>query len=162
MDPVIRDLLLAPAMRLDRFDCSFSMVTRRPCQLVAQQRLPHVDVARDDRVALLHYLCDEGFGGTAFFRQDETGLEQVGPEARARWLDAAREAAARLNGVHGYPGDGTPGYTRTGHVPARFNRLIAYRSFTLHSGIIDAPERLSDDPATGRLTTTFFADYAPT
>ncbi len=43
-------------------------------------------------------------------------------------------------------------FTRTGRVPARWNRMIFYDGGLLHSGDIVTPERLTSDPATGRLS----------
>lgn len=163
LDAPIRKALLGAEgpMKLDRFDCSFSMVTRAPETLTPLQRMPHIDIARSGRIAVLHYLCDARFGGTAFFRQLSTGLERVPPADRDRHLAARAAEAAALGPEHGYPGEDTPGYARTGFLPARFNRLVAYRSFTLHSGIIEDPAILSPDPAQGRLTANFFVDYIP-
>ncbi|MGD1925144.1 MAG: DUF6445 family protein [Paracoccaceae bacterium] len=155
----IRRQLLSNAMKLDRFDCSFSMVTRPPGDLTALQRVPHIDIASDKRIAVLHYLCGPTFGGTAFFRQDVTGFEQIGPEEREDYLAERARGLKTLGAAHRYPGQDTPGYSRTGFVEARFNRVIAYRSFTLHSGIIDNPGLLSNDPGKGRLTANFFLDY---
>jgi hypothetical protein len=160
MDGPIRARLFATPMRLDRFECSFSMVTQPPQDLATLQRVPHIDIARGSRVAILHYLCGPDFGGTAFFRQDATGLEQIGPDRRARYTAARAQDVDRLRETDSYPHAQTPGYTRTGYTEARFNRLVAYRSFTLHSGIVDPDAPLPDDPRRGRLTATFFVDYA--
>lgn len=159
MDEPIRRQLLKTSMQLDRFDCSFSLVTRAPEELTPLQRVPHIDVATETRVAILHYLSGSEFGGTAFFRQDATDLEQVRPGDRARYLEARARDLAKLSQDDQYPTDGTPGYTRTSFCEARFNRLLVYRSCTLHSGIIDNPDLLSTDPAKGRLTANFFVDY---
>ncbi|MGH9693519.1 MAG: DUF6445 family protein, partial [Bryobacteraceae bacterium] len=43
-------------------------------------------------------------------------------------------------------------FARTGTIPARWNRMIFYDGSLLHSGDIETPERLTNDPATGRLT----------
>ena len=161
MDGPIRRQLFHSPMRLDRFDCSFSLVTRKPDTLSALQRVPHIDIARETRIAILHYLCDASFGGTAFFRQEATGLEQICPEDRERYLAERAKGLNALTPEHTYPGEDTPGYTRTAFAEARFNRLVAYRSFTLHSGIIDNPEALSSDPSKGRLTANLFLDYVP-
>ena len=161
LDPVLRARLLPGPARLDRFECGFSLVTRAPGALAPAQRLPHVDVADPWRVAVLHYLCGPLFGGTAFFRQEATGLERVHPEDRARWAAARAAEMAALVPGGGYPGAATPGYVRTGAVEARMNRVAAYRSFVLHSGIVEAPEALSADPRRGRLTANLFLDYRP-
>jgi Family of unknown function (DUF6445) len=47
-------------------------------------------------------------------------------------------------------------FERIGAVPARFNRLILYSGDIFHTGDITAPERLSGDPRTGRLTLNGF------
>ena len=160
MDEPIKDTLLGPNTSLDTFSCSYSMVTRAPADLTAQQKVPHIDVANPLRIAVLQYLCAETFGGTAFFRQNATGLEQISPKTRAQYQSARRSELEHADGDISYPSAETHGYTRTGFVAARFNRLIAYRSCTLHSGIIDDPNALSDDPKTGRLTANFFVDYS--
>ena len=158
--PIRRQLLDAPA-QLDRFECSFSLVTQKPEDLTPLQRVPHIDVASDNRVAILHYVCRPEFGGTAFFRQISTGFEQVGSADRHRYLEARARDLADLSQISHYPADDTPGYLRTATFETGFNRLIAYRSFSLHSGIIDDPALLSPDPARGRLTANFFVDYKP-
>ncbi|WP_270934247.1 DUF6445 family protein [Falsiroseomonas oryzae] len=159
--PIVDKLLGGVAMRVVRFECSFSMVTLSPAELAPLQRVPHIDIARPDRVAIMHFLCGPPFGGTAFYRQVETGLEQVGPETRDRYIAARTAGLSKLRPADGYPGAELPGYVRTAAVAARFNRVLAYRSCTLHSGVIEDASLLSPDPATGRLVTTFFVDYAP-
>lgn len=161
LDGAIRDTLIPGPARLDRYICSFSMVTRRPTDLAQMQRVPHIDVANPNRIAVLHYLCDARFGGTAFFRQDATGFEQITPDNKARYFDARTADMAQLATENTYPDQETPGYTRTSRVNARFNRIVAYRSFTLHSGMIEHPDELSNDPRLGRLTANFFVDYEP-
>ena len=47
-------------------------------------------------------------------------------------------------------------FTRVGEVAARWNRIIFYDAYGLHSGDIGAPDRLTDDPLTGRLTLNGF------
>ncbi|MBO9621152.1 MAG: hypothetical protein J7500_00415 [Sphingomonas sp.] len=138
--------------------CAFSLVTLRPEQLHPLQTVPHVDIAEEDRFAVLHYLCDQPFGGTAFYRQDATGLEQV---KRADWpgYTAARDAALAAHGAHGYPNEATPGYTVTAQIPARMDRMLVYRSNTLHSGIIPADLPHPADPRSGRLTGNLFGIY---
>lgn len=161
LDDAIRSKLFSVPMQLDRFECSFSMVTQTPTDLAHVQRVPHIDIARENRVAILHYLCSSRFGGTAFFRQLETGLEQVGPANRMRYLKARSKDLAALRPDDNFPHDDTPGYVKTTHANVQFNRVIIYRSFSLHSGIISDPDLLSVDPRKGRLTANFFVDYAP-
>jgi Family of unknown function (DUF6445) len=138
--------------------CTFSLVTDEPATLHPLQTVPHVDIAEPDRFAVLHYLCDAPFGGTAFYRQDATGLEQVG---RRDWhrCQAARDAGLATMVPSGYPSPATPGYTRTAAVPAKMDRMLVYRSHSLHSGIIVPDLAHPADPHTGRLTGNLFAIY---
>lgn len=161
LDPLIGELFFSGrAMKLARFDCNFSLVTCPPERLHPRQKLPHVDVADGNRIALLHYLCPAHFGGTAFYRHLASGMEYVEAADREAWLAVMREAMA--GDLQGYPDDTTPGFTRIASFDARPNRLLAYRSHNLHSGVIAQPELLSEDPLQGRLTANFFLEYAPT
>ncbi|QZH74208.1 MAG: hypothetical protein JY451_10745 [Erythrobacter sp.] len=160
LDPLIGELFFpGRAMKLTRFDCNFSLVTYPPARLHPRQKLPHVDVADGDRIALLHYLCPAHFGGTAFYRHLASGMECVDLADREAWLAVIRETIA--GDLHGYPDDATPGFTRIASFSARPNRLLAYRSHNLHSGVIDRPDLLSEEPMVGRLTANFFLEYAP-
>ncbi|HMO67540.1 MAG TPA: DUF6445 family protein [Novosphingobium sp.] len=160
LDPAIRRELLPGPARLVRFDARFALVTRDPARLHPLQRLPHIDVADPWRIALVHFLCDASFGGTGFFRQSATGLEQVLPQDREGHVKARLTEVEQLPARSGYPGKDTPGYELIAGFAARFDRLLAYRAISLHSGLIDSPALLSPDPLRGRLTTTFFLDYA--
>lgn len=162
LDPLIKDVFFAGrSMKLARFDCNFSLVTYRLDQLQAQQKIPHIDIANENRIALLHYLCSEDFGGTAFYQQSATTLGQVGAEDRDVWGAARQEEMASLTPDAGYPDDSTPGYRRIASFAAKPDRLLAYRSNNLHSGVIDRPKLLNADPLKGRLTANFFVDYEP-
>jgi len=158
-DPIIKQHLVQPSAVLKSFSCNLSLVTLLPSQLQPQQKIPHIDRAGSHRIAILHYLCDENFGGTAFFRQEKTGLEQVDVKDRQTYANAQRANMAVLDDRHGYPNGKTSGYSQTATFEARFNRVLIYRSMSLHSGIINRPERLSADPKKGRLTGNFFLDY---
>jgi len=146
---------------LSGFDASFSIVTAAPAALHPLQRIPHIDTRDPRRIAILLYLGRGRMGGTAFFRQDSTGLEQVGPDRFDAYCAARRADLARLPRRSGYPGADTPGYTETAHFEARFNRLLVYRSCSLHSGVIPPDAELSADPRLGRLTVNIFVDFAP-
>lgn len=141
--------------------CTFSLVTEPPETLHPLQTVPHVDIAEPDRFAVLHFLCGEPFGGTAFFRQDATGLEQV---TRAEWpqFQAARDAGLAADSRRAYPSPDTTGYTRTAAIAAQMDRILVYRSNSLHSGIIVPGLPHPPDPVSGRLTGNLFAIYRTT
>jgi hypothetical protein len=144
---------------LAKADSSFSIVTAAPEALHPMQRIPHIDTRDPRRIAILCFLGRSIIGGTAFFRQESTGLEQVGPDRFDSYYVARRAELERLPPDAGYPGAGTPGYSETAHFEARFNRLLVYRSCSLHSGVIPSDARLSPDPRLGRLTLNIFLDF---
>ena len=156
--PLVERVFGLDRAALKGFDASFSMVTTPPEALHPMQRIPHIDTRDPRRLAILCYLGRGAMGGTAFFRQNSTGLEQVGPDRFDSYEAARRADLVRL--PPGYPGRDTPGYTETAHFEARFNRLLIYRSCSLHSGIIPPDARLSADPRLGRRTVNIFLDFA--
>lgn len=159
--PLIERVFGLARSSLSRLDSSFSIVTAAPEALHPMQRIPHIDTRDPRRIAILLYLGREAIGGTAFFRQDSTGLEQVGPESFEPYEAARRADLARLPPGGGYPGADMPGYSETAHFEARFNRMLVYRSCSIHSGTIPSDTPLSADPRVGRLTVNIFLDFAP-
>lgn len=142
-------------------DASFSIVTTPRQSLSIAQRLPHCDAHDRGRVAFVHYLDPaETTGGTAFFRHRSTGFEIV-DQARVPIFDGQLDAELR----HGRPlpadyvNDENRLFERIAMVPARYNRAVVYRSFSLHSGIIPSDASLAADPSTGRLTVTGFLAF---
>ncbi|MET1112191.1 MAG: DUF6445 family protein [Allosphingosinicella sp.] len=158
--PLIERVFGLKRAYLSGFEASFSIVTAPPAALHPMQRIPHIDTRDPRRIAILCYLGRGGLGGTAFFRQESTGLEQIGPDQFDSYHAARRADLARVPPGGGYPGAGTAGYSETAHFEARFNRLLIYRSCSLHSGIIPSDLNLSADPRFGRLTANLFVDFA--
>lgn len=137
----------------DLTEASFSMVTRRPEQLVAAQRTPHFDSANPRYLAVLHYLNHTAGSGTAFYRQRSTGIERVDDRNIGHFIDAARsdgqQAQGFINGSNAH-------YEQIGAVECVADRLVIYPGCLLHSGIIPENMAFSDDPRVGRLTTNIF------
>jgi hypothetical protein len=139
-------------------ECNFSLITTLPKDLMPIQRLPHFDSLEYGRLAALLFLDkSENAGGTAFYRQRSTGFETV---------DAGRYAqfGAALNGdvdrfglpEADYIGDDNPMYETIAMHEGRFNRMLVYRSATLHSGRLPKDFAFSPDPRKGRLTVNAF------
>ena len=154
----IRETFGLGPVRVDKADCAFSIVTLPPDQLVPAQRAPHVDSTDGYQFAILHYLCEPDFGGTAFYRHRATGFETITSERKDAYLAVRGEEGWSA----GYVEDGEPWFERTAEVDAAFNRVIVYRSNVLHSGRILTPHRLSADPRRGRLTANIFVKFCPT
>jgi len=125
-------------------------------QLQPRQRIPHYDFVIPGNLAVLHYLGRAPGGGTGFFRHDATGFELIDGDRRETYGDhVERELAEAGDRLDSFTGPSTPNYTLIDQVEARFNRLIVYRSASLHCALFDGAQ-LSDDPRAGRLTANSF------
>lgn len=159
LDPMMRRAFGLDRVKLAKAECSFSLVTLPADRLAPLQRIPHVDTTDPLQFALLHYLCDGGHGGTAFYRHRGTGFETLTPERQpayeaTRALELAAAPPAYIDGD-------SPQYERIAAFDAAFDRLIVYRSRTFHSGRIRPGQALSEDPRQGRLTANIFVNYRP-
>ena len=155
LEPVLRGVFA-----LDRgaalAEAALSLVTTPPETLTPIQRLPHFDTTDGKRLALLHYLCGPEHGGTAFYRHRTTGFETVSQDRLETYNAALRAEVARHGLPTGYVRGSGPIFEQTGAVAARFNRLVIYRSRTLHSGQIPENFSFSTNPRQGRLTVNIF------
>jgi hypothetical protein len=159
LSPTIERAFGLERVKLARAECSFSLVTLAPGQLAPLQRIPHADTADPLQFAILHYLCDERFGGTAFYRHRATGFETLSPNRIERYEAARQRELTEAMPAAGYIFGDTEHYEQTGAVAAAFDRLVVYRSRTLHSGLIAPDAPLSADPRRGRLTANIFVNY---
>ncbi|HBS31780.1 MAG TPA: hypothetical protein DEA40_08565 [Parvularcula sp.] len=150
---------IAGAFDCDAFrviEASFSMVTRAPAALSPQQRAPHFDSTDPQFIAVLHYLSAPGGGGTAFFRQLATGIEQVSDGNVDLFVRTATKLARAQRLDAGYVRPDDPHYEMLLAVPAVAGRTLIYQGSLLHSGLIPPSAALSADPRIGRLTGNFF------
>jgi hypothetical protein len=138
-----------------------SLVTTAPRELRPVQWQCHRDrlgpVPRDLRLAaMVAYLFqDPALGGTSFYRslQSEPETDRMIDDAGS--LDAA-EFAARYGLGAGYLSGSNRYFERLAQIPAAWNRMLFYNGDLFHSGDVAAPQRLSADPRTGRLTLNGF------
>lgn len=153
--------LIADSFALDPvppvLECFFSIVTTPPAALAPIQRLPHVDGLEPDRLAILIYLSGAEQGGTAFYRQRDTGFETV-DAARHPMFKAALERGIATHGLPdpAYIAGDTPLFEQVAAHQARANRALIYRSHLLHCADIPPGLVLPDNPATGRLSINSF------
>lgn len=148
------------ARRTERMYARLSMVNRKPEALQPWQWQPHVDqlqTAPGQCVAasVLYLFEDESLGGTSFYRPKRAAEDTLAMIEESANLSA--EDFSRKHGVTpGYMTESNAWYEKVASVPARWNRLIVYSGTVFHSGEIAHPEKLSDDPLTGRLTLNGF------
>lgn len=151
---------LFDARRLLQMSCRLSMVTLPPQALRPYQWLCHSDrfglaPAQSIQASVLYLFKDEGLGGTGFYKPARPAAEIAQLFGDANTL-SAEDFSDRYGIEPGYLLASNAWFTRTGGVPARWNRLIFYDGSLLHSGDILAPDRLSPDPKLGRLTFNAF------
>ena len=154
--PVLTDIF-GLGQGANMVECAFSIVTTPPSDLKPIQRLPHFDTTDPKRLALLHYLSPAETGGTAFYRHKATGFEIVPPD-RLDTYSKTIQAEVEADGappLEYFTGQSAR-FERIGHVEAKPNRMIIYRSYRLHSGDIPSDLPLHKDPQTGRLTLNTF------
>ena len=131
----------------------FSLVTTTPDKLSIVQCLPHFDSTDRKQIALLHYICPPGYGGTVFYRHRGTGYEHVDETRLANYTGSVEAELRELGGVPArYVNDSTPMFERIAGFEPVFNRVLIYRSMTLHSADIAEDFAFDPDPRTGRLT----------
>lgn len=159
IEPLIRQNFgVSEELALRKSECAFSLATTAPTELGPLQRTPHFDTSTPHLIAVLLYLCDEAHGGTGFYRHRATGVQQVTPANRDRYLDAYCAEQAERAPAPRYFDDSDAQFEFLGMMPARFNRLVVYRGSLLHSAVVN-PRRLSGDPRMGRLTVNSFFDF---
>lgn len=157
--PIVARTFGLSNVKLARAEFNFSLVTLPPDELKPLQRVPHADTTDPLQFAFLHYLCDPRFGGTAFYRHRATGFETLRPERLAAFEALRDGELAETAAEPGYIIGDTRHYERIAAADARFDRVIVYRSRTLHSGLIPPCIALPTDPRAGRLTANIFVNY---
>jgi hypothetical protein len=136
------------------------MVTLEPHALRPYQRMCHRDMAALDarhsiQASILYLFKDQSLGGTSFYEPVRPAEEiaEFFSDASTLPVDAFDR---KYPAQSGYMCGSNHYFNCVGTVPARWNRIIFYDGFVLHSGDILAPARLSDDPRSGRLTLNAF------
>ncbi|MEP6897521.1 MAG: DUF6445 family protein [Rhodanobacter sp.] len=151
---------LFDARRLMAMHSRLAMVTLRPdqlrpCQWICHNDNPSIDRSHSIQASVLYLFRDTQLGGTSFYEPARSIAE-----ARQLFADSmtlSNEAFTERYGIQpGYIHASNQHFTQVGSVPARWNRMIFYDGSLLHSGDIFAPEKLSADPRTGRLTLNGF------
>ena len=166
MQHALRDFFITHIRRL--FDarrvldmhCRYSMVTLPPQQLLPRQRLCHRDSVnvpppQSIQASVLYLFEDASLGGTSFYEPARSEQEVAVLFHEASTLSSAEFERKYAIGT-GYMTESNRWFRQIGSVPAKWNRLIFYDGSILHTGDIAAPEKLSDDPARGRLTLNGF------
>ncbi|MEM8815311.1 MAG: DUF6445 family protein [Pseudomonadota bacterium] len=135
-----------------------SMVATPPRKLLPAQRIPHFDMPKQSDLAVMHYLCDERHGGTSFYRHRSSGYEYIDEQRMPGYFKTLEDEAATqgLPEPPAYICGDTALFERVHSVAARWNRLLVYRTSSLHSGDIRPDYDFDMNPMTGRFTIASF------
>jgi hypothetical protein len=127
----------------------------RPYQWVCHRDSEGMDPQQSLQASVLYLFHAAELGGTSFYEPVLTPGETARLFHDASTL--SNEAFTLRYGLKpGYLCGSNRYFTRVGSVAPKWNRLIFYDGGSLHSGDIGAPEKLSDDPVSGRLTLNGF------
>jgi hypothetical protein len=144
------------ARRILRSYSRLAMVTMAPHELAPRQWIAHrdrFDVPPGQCIgaSVLYLFRDEALGGTSFFapRRPAAEIDRLVHESGTD----DRDAFARKSGVEpGYQTQTNYWFEKIATIPPKFNRMIFYDGALFHCADIRAPEKLTNDPSTGRLT----------
>ena len=160
LEQIVRESFNVPTAQLLIARSDLSLASFPQKQLHPLQCIPHFDTNTVKQFATLVYLSDPKLGGTGFYRHRSTGFEAVTEDRVSEYGNLLKqEGRVRGNVQQRYINGDSPLFERIASVEARYNRLVLYRSCLLHSGNIEQPESLTDDPRTGRLTSNAFICY---
>jgi hypothetical protein len=131
--------------------CNFCLITKPAAEVGVRQRIPHCDAPELSVIVVLHYLFEQPFGGTSFYRHRQTGFEMVTADRKPHYEHILADQLKRHAPTDYIEGD-SPLYECIAAYPAAYNRALIYRSASLHTANVGADFSYSADPARGRLT----------
>jgi Family of unknown function (DUF6445) len=138
-----------------------SLVTVPPEELEPRQWQCHRDrIAANPHdilfaASVLYLFRDPALGGTSFYRPRQPAAQTDCLVADSQTL-SAQDFSARYGLEPGYMAGSNVYFERIASVPAAWNRMIVYDGGLFHSADVERPERMSADPARGRLTLNGF------
>lgn len=149
------------ARRIERCYSRLSLATLQPPQLEPRQWIAHRDRLEPEpgkltAACVLYLFRDDALGGTAFF-VPKRPLQETRVLIHESGQLAPAEFTAKYGIPPGYMTAGNDWFEKTASVAPRFNRLVFYDGGAVfHTSDIGAPEKLTGDPRTGRLTLNGF------
>lgn len=160
LEPLIKQVFNIPADKdIRKSMCAMSLLTIPSELLGPLQRTPHFDSSTPHHIAALLYLCSTHHGGTAFYRHNATGIEQLTPNTVEPYLETYYDEINREKPSKEFFSVDNKFFTQTGYIEAKFNRLVLYKGSLLHSAYINPSKSIDSNPKTGRLTVNTFFDF---
>lgn len=134
----------------------YSIVLTPPSQLKMIQCLPHCDSVKTTDLACVHYLCGAHHGGTSLYRHKTTGYEYVDEERKDFYITTLNKEIDEKGVPQAYMNGSNHLFDQIGSYDASFNRIVMYRSTSLHSGNIAPDFAFEPHTRRGRLTLNTF------
>lgn len=148
------------ARRTERVHSRLAMVTLPPAQLQPRQWICHRDrmgLAANYCIgaSVLYLFKDSALGGTNFFVPKRPAAE-IDRLVHDSGELSAEKFSQKYRVARGYLTDSNDWFNKVLNIEPAWNRMIFYDGSLFHCSDIPAPQRLSDNPATGRLTLNGF------
>jgi len=137
----------------------FSIVNTKPSKLTDLQKIPHFDFPLTKGLAAIHYLCNEGFGGTSFYKHNQTGYEYIDEQRFANYQQVLSSELESRTLPDKYIVGSNELFTKVGGIDARFNAISVYKGSSLHSGDISSGYNYDSPILQSRLTITSFIHF---
>lgn len=143
-------------------ESTLSLLTTKEKDLDPNQCIPHFDGPEQNRLAVLHYLNEGQFGGTAFYRHIPTKFENITPDRVSNYVNSAERFAKEHPFTHkGFFTESTNHFEIIDVIDYVANRLVIYPTSILHSAFIqDTEKNINLAPQKGRLTVNTFVSTA--
>lgn len=126
-----------------------------PRQVICHRDHQHVEAGQAIVASVLYLFRDASLGGTSFYAPARSEQETALIVHDSSTMNASA-FQAKYGISPGYFHGDTRYFNKLGSVPAAWNRMIFYDGAIFHSGDILHPEKLTDDPQTGRLSLNGF------
>lgn len=145
---------------VDSLFATFACVTTTPENLHVLQRIPHFDSNNARQLACIHYLTrpESSLGGTAFYKHNKTTYEYVDEQRVGTYkqvlVDQIKDG--QIENPPRYICGNNRMFSQIHCEAASYNKLVVYKSTSLHSGLITTEYLHRGNPADGRLTITSF------
>lgn len=134
-------------------ESNYCLLTTHPKYLSFVQSYPQFNGLDHDSISAVHFFCNDEQGELAFYRHRATGFEFVDKErlkiyGQVRSTDFRQLGALTGNYMH----QSNRQFDVIGRIPAKFNRLVLFRSYNLHMELPGEKTILLNDRNNGRLT----------
>ena len=141
-------------------DNYFSLITKQPEDLSAMQSWPHFDTPNPNLIAVLHYLNKGEHGGTAFFKHNKSGLDDIDHQSIETYLNHANDYFNSLKtNTFRYCSEQHSEFTCYKKIAYKPNRLLIFPGQLLHSTLVNTNTDISSNPEEGRLTANMFIEF---